>query len=676
MTDNTIKVEPVYGPQGNKGEPGFSPLVRESPDNTSTVYKLLITDAEHTIVTPNLMTDIHNESVQTTIDCAKNARIYCDTAKEQSEIAAENTLTIIENVQVVTEKADDVATKAEEVTASTQLVQNCLSSAQEILDTINTKSFSTVRIGTVTTIEAGEQVEVTNSGTEKDIILDFKIPKGIQGEQGIQGIQGVQGERGETALTITIGSITTAESGQEAQVTNSGTDKDIILDFQLPRGIKGEQGIQGIQGERGLKGESGQGVPVGGSIGQILTKKSDVDFDTEWADSKGGSGGGTVSESPTGINLASISIMPDITKYREFITAQTDITFDLTNLNVTDNDSIDFELYLQNLTAAAVTIKPIISWTNGTVPDLSKKGKYKIRFTSFDKGESWIGDYKGTFSCSLGKDTPVIDSQWTLNFAPYPNQTIQFILDKNFANDGNVFYNAPIRIDWGDGTEIQTYNQGDITHTVPSDWVRGTSMEVTMFLDENNSMPWFTWGRGKDGKANTKYSTSPNSFSGPLPHMYRKINNNLYDVVDFSYWASGMWTSKLADYFFDNNPNATNFSHCFDQDSNILSLGKQPFRKLNKVTDYSYCCYGCSMLELESDLFGDEETLINEGFSKSVNFTYTFYCYSMLGDRPRGTAPQLWNYKYKYQPTTTHCFEGDGNKLLTNYAKIPAAWRT
>lgn len=33
--------------------------------------------------------------------------------------------------------------------------------------------------------------------------------------------------------------------------------------------------------------EGGQGVPTGGTTGQILTKKSDTDYDTEWADING-----------------------------------------------------------------------------------------------------------------------------------------------------------------------------------------------------------------------------------------------------------------------------------------------------------------------------------------------------------------------------------------------------
>ena len=92
-----------------------------------------------------------------------------------------------------------------------------------------------------------------------------KGDKGDQGEQGIQGIQGevgpegpvgpqgaqgVQGVPGQAA-TVTVGTVT---KGDEASVTNSGTDTDAVLDFVLPKGDKGDQGIQGEKGDKGDKG--------------------------------------------------------------------------------------------------------------------------------------------------------------------------------------------------------------------------------------------------------------------------------------------------------------------------------------------------------------------------------------------------------------------------------------
>lgn len=74
-----------------------------------------------------------------------------------------------------------------------------------------------------------------------------------------------------------------------------------------PQGEPGQQGIQGPIGPRGLQGEQGEtgatgpvgpagpGVPEGGTAGQILSKKTASDYDTEWIDPPDG-GGGTFQE--------------------------------------------------------------------------------------------------------------------------------------------------------------------------------------------------------------------------------------------------------------------------------------------------------------------------------------------------------------------------------------------
>ena len=122
---------------------------------------------------------------------------------------------------------------------------------------------ATITIGTVTTGEPGTDAEVVNSGTPEDVVLDFTIPSGEQGpagpigatgpqgeqgptgpqgEQGATGPQGEQGPAGETP-TITVGTVTTGEPGSDAEVVNSGTPEDVILDFTIPRGDEGTSGV-------------------------------------------------------------------------------------------------------------------------------------------------------------------------------------------------------------------------------------------------------------------------------------------------------------------------------------------------------------------------------------------------------------------------------------------------
>ena len=116
-------------------------------------------------------------------------------------------------------------------------------------------------------------------------------PQGDTGDTGPQGIQGPQGVKGDTGAT--------GAQGPQG-----------IQGVQGPQGVKGDTGATGAQGPQGLQGPVGPdeviispteptdavvdfwydtdatglpfGVPVGGTPGQVLTKKSSTDNDTEW----------------------------------------------------------------------------------------------------------------------------------------------------------------------------------------------------------------------------------------------------------------------------------------------------------------------------------------------------------------------------------------------------------
>lgn len=60
-------------------------------------------------------------------------------------------------------------------------------------------------------------------------------PEGPQGPTGETGARGPQGVKGDTS-TITIGTTTTLPAGSDATVTNTGTSTDAIFNFGIPRG--------------------------------------------------------------------------------------------------------------------------------------------------------------------------------------------------------------------------------------------------------------------------------------------------------------------------------------------------------------------------------------------------------------------------------------------------------
>ena len=83
-------------------------------------------------------------------------------------------------------------------------------------------------------------------------------PQGEIGPKGDMGLQGPKGDRGDIGptgpkgengpTTITVGQTETVEPTSLAEVTNTGTNKDVILNFKIPKGEKGEKGDQGEVG--------------------------------------------------------------------------------------------------------------------------------------------------------------------------------------------------------------------------------------------------------------------------------------------------------------------------------------------------------------------------------------------------------------------------------------------
>ena len=93
----------------------------------------------------------------------------------------------------------------------------------------------TVTVGTTTTGNPGTNASVVNSGTAQDVVLDFTIPRGDKGETGQDG----------AAATITVGSVTTGLPTDPASVTNVGTSSAAVFDFTIPKGDTGNTGATG-----------------------------------------------------------------------------------------------------------------------------------------------------------------------------------------------------------------------------------------------------------------------------------------------------------------------------------------------------------------------------------------------------------------------------------------------
>ena len=166
---------------------------------------------------------------------------------------------------------DPRAEESQEITTSQfeqymQALQDGLNQVQEAINAVN---------------------QATTSANELVNEINQKLENGdFDGPEGPQGLQGPEGENGATF---------TPEVSEEGVISWTN-DKDLTnpnpVNIKGPKGDTGSDGVPGPQGETGQQGPPGQGVPVGGTEGQVLTKNSDVDFDTIWKDVESGGSGG------------------------------------------------------------------------------------------------------------------------------------------------------------------------------------------------------------------------------------------------------------------------------------------------------------------------------------------------------------------------------------------------
>ena len=133
---------------------------------------------------------------------------------------------------------------------------------KDSLDGVGAIAGKNCTIDSITDIPGGHRVVfkwIPDSGTPQTTPMDV--------------MDGEDGEDGASAY-IVIEEIT---GGHRLTVTSAG----------------GEESFDVMDGEKGDQGDPGEGVPAGGNAGQVLAKKTNDDYDTEWVDQSGGGGGTT-----------------------------------------------------------------------------------------------------------------------------------------------------------------------------------------------------------------------------------------------------------------------------------------------------------------------------------------------------------------------------------------------
>lgn len=185
---------------------------------------------------------------------------------------------------------------------------------------ITMPEFRTIQIGDLLLDPTGVIGQATSGGTTN---INYIFFEDIHGEDGTDGQDGAQGPAGRAALTCNGFNIdTSGEAPEVGQTYTMGiatlNQTPVIGDKFMtvfntatdvyPDGgsylcgchvtaVNGDQGtieatftfsIQTVNSITGQRGPAGQGVPTGGTTGQVLKKASNTPYDTVWADESGG----------------------------------------------------------------------------------------------------------------------------------------------------------------------------------------------------------------------------------------------------------------------------------------------------------------------------------------------------------------------------------------------------
>lgn len=159
-------------------------------------------------------------------------------------------------------------------------------------------------IGTVTTGDFGDPAEVTIEGDSPEQVLNFVLPPGEQGPANV----------------LTVGTVTASEPGEDAEVEITGTSPDQTINFVLPRGETGPVGPIGPENLPDQEGNEGKYLTTDGTLsfwenvdalpsqtgneGKYLTTDG---TDPEWAFLSGGS----ASDEPPATGLVDGSLWLD-----------------------------------------------------------------------------------------------------------------------------------------------------------------------------------------------------------------------------------------------------------------------------------------------------------------------------------------------------------------------------
>lgn len=215
--------------------------------------------------------------------------------------------------------------------------------------------------GSVTNTTGVPSVTITKTGTDLAPTFDFAFTniKGEQGVQGEAGRNGADGSDGVTPIISATASVDDAVGIPNVVITRSGTDAAPNYDFAF-HNLKGTQG------------NPGQGVPSGGSTGQVLAKQSGTDYDSDWETLTIPSTAAEISFDNTGTGMTATDVQDAVTELKSNLTdLQPKIKTASGTATVSQYNTINFvqfitETYTRVLAVRTTNANQGVFFTSGT----------------------------------------------------------------------------------------------------------------------------------------------------------------------------------------------------------------------------------------------------------------------------------------------------------------------
>ena len=238
---------------------------------------------------------------------------------------------------------------------------------------------------------------------------------------------------------ITIGTVTTLEAGQQATVVNSGTKENPIFDFGIPKGENGSNG------ERGEQGANGKSVELTKTSTHIKWRYAGQSEGVGWTDLvalediKGTFDTTTTFNSLNTINKTIIGAINELFALIKNNgsgsenTTTSGIKVEPTSVNIKVNGTADVTISF----GSDVTNKSLEFMSgNGSIASVSDLGSYKYRITGVGQGSTSIrfrtSDGKFETSCSVTVTGGSTGGDPTINEEYTQSCTSEYILDKMY----------------------------------------------------------------------------------------------------------------------------------------------------------------------------------------------------------------------------------------------------